>query len=381
MKAGTLELAEFLQAADRGQAPFVLDVRNHEDYAAWRIETRAPLPSSNVPYFEFLEDPAAATGRVPRGQPLVVVCARGDSSELVAAILAERGFEVSNLAGGMQAYGDHLEAEPVSFATAARFALWQVQRRGKGCLSYVLEAGDEALVVDPSRHVEWYQAFTAAHGTRIVRVLDTHVHADHVSGGPLLAQRAGAVYAAGLAEPQPSFGPRAIQLADGDAFEVGPGQYAVRVEVLATPGHTPLCTSFLIGGRYLLSGDTLFVRGVGRPDLGGRAEEWGRLLHRTLHRRIAALPDSTVVLPGHHASLEECDERGLVRGTLGGLRSSAEFSAHDEEEFLRLVARDNAAPPRCYGDIVRTNLGKLNPDLELISTWELGKNRCAASRP
>src|SRR5262249_45406134 len=158
----------------------------------------------------------------------------------------------------------------------------------KGCLSYVVRAGGDALVVDPSRHVESYVSFAAGLGARIVHVLDTHVHADHVSGGPALAALVGAPYSVAAGD-EFELAHRVEPLDERTALRLG-GASGVEVRVLRTPGHTPGSTSYLVGDRHLLTGDTLFVAGVGRPDLGGHVVEWGRDLFRTLRERLASLP-------------------------------------------------------------------------------------------
>ena len=373
-----IEIGELLSALDAGEPVLLLDARNAEDFAAWRIEARRPVSALHVPYFDFLEDTAAALARVPRDRPIVVVCAKGGSSALVVDLLRAAGVPARNVVGGMAAYGDHLEAEAVSQSTSARFELTQVNRRGKGCLSYVVRTGDEALVIDPARHVEWYERFVQERGARIVRVLDTHVHADHGSGGPALAARAKASYSVGAGPNSAELRHRAETLADGSHLSLGSTpETRLELEVLATPGHTPGSASFLLGRRYLFSGDTLFVRAVGRPDLGGQAEAWARALFRTLHRRLAELPDATVILPAHTAGNEEAGQHGLVRGSLGELRRGPEFEPASEDAFVRRVARTVKPAPEAYVELVRANLGQSTPTPEQLAEWELGQNQCA----
>jgi glyoxylase-like metal-dependent hydrolase (beta-lactamase superfamily II) len=253
-----------------------------------------------------------------------------------------------------------------------------VNRRGKGCLSYVVVSGGEAMVVDPSRRLEWYEGFAAERGARIARVLDTHVHADHVSGGPALARRLGVPYfvatGAGFELRQP-----VTPLGDGDVLRLG-GEAGVSIEVraMSTPGHTPGSTSYLVGGAYLLTGDTLFVSGVGRPDLGGHVVEWGRALFETLHRRLAGLPEGTVVLPAHYGGAAEISEAGVVSERLGRLRRSVpEMRIASAEAFVEAVRGAVEEPPAAYAEIIGVNLGAPASD-EKIAEWELGKNQCAA---
>jgi len=380
-KAASVEVAELLPRLDRGERLLLLDVRNHDEYASWKLEPREPVETLHVPYFDFIEDEAAALARVPRGRELVVLCAKGGSSELVVELLAAAGVPAANVAGGMLAYGAYLEPVklPLDATEAGRFEIWQVNRRGKGCLSYLIVAGGEAAVVDPSRDAEWYLDFARRLGARIVQVLDTHIHADHVSGGPELARRAGAPYFVSAGEGFELRQPVTL-LPDGRQIRLGgTSGVAIEVRVIRTPGHTPGSTSFLVGGRYLLTGDTLFVASVGRPDLGGHALEWGRDLYLSLKERLGDLAPETRVLPAHFAAPSEIDAEGVVWGRLGELRKSvSELQIGSADAFAEAVSRAVQDPPAAYADIIERNLGGQASD-EQVTEWELGKNQCAAS--
>jgi glyoxylase-like metal-dependent hydrolase (beta-lactamase superfamily II)/rhodanese-related sulfurtransferase len=376
-----IEVSELLKRADAGEPLLLLDLRNDQDFERWKLETRTPLETLHVPYFDFIEDEERALASLPKSRELVVVCASGDSSEMVADLLNEKGLSARNVGGGMAAYGTYLEPVRVPLASdeQGRFEIWQLNRRGKGCLSYVVRAKDEAIVVDPSRDVERYEAFLKELGARLVQVLDTHVHADHVSGGPELAQRNGTPYfvaAGGDFELQRKVTP----LADGAEIPLGgSGGVRVRIQAVATPGHTPGSTSYLIGGRYLLTGDTLFVRSVGRPDLGGQVVAWGKSLFQTLRERISSFPDDTVVLPAHYAEVSEIGTDGVVKGRLGDLRASVpELRIATEEEFVEAMREGVSEPPAAYASIIQVNLGALEARPDQAAEWELGKNECAA---
>jgi glyoxylase-like metal-dependent hydrolase (beta-lactamase superfamily II)/rhodanese-related sulfurtransferase len=377
----TVEVGQLMPRLDRGEPVLLLDVRNEEEYETWKVEPRRPVQTVHVPYFDFIEDAEGSIAKVPRDREVVVLCAQGGSSEMVVGMLAEAGIKSRNIKGGMIAYGVYLEPVRVPLARedAGRFELWQVNRRGKACLSYVVVAGGEAVVVDPSRHIEWYEGFAQARGARITRVLDTHVHADHVSGGPALARKHGVPYfvAAGdgfeLKQPVSPLG-------DGERVRIG-GTKGVDLEVrvLSTPGHTPGSTSFLVGGKHLLTGDTLFVSSVGRPDLGGHVVEWGEALYDTLTRRLTDVPAETVILPAHYGGIAEIGAEGVVSGRLGELRSTVpEMQIASSRDFVELVKGAVKEPPPAYAEIIKVNLGaEASP--EKLSEWELGKNQCAAS--
>lgn len=376
-----MAVEELLTKIDAGEPLLLLDVRNDDEFESWKLEGRRPVDTMHVPYFDFIEDEADSITHIPKGREVVVLCAKGGSSEMVAGMLRDAGIAAKNVAGGMIAYGEYLQPVqvPLRVDETGRFEIWQINRRGKGCLSYVVRARNEAIVVDPSRQVEQYQTFVRRLGARIVRVLDTHVHADHVSGGPALAAINGAPYsvAAGAGfDLRQNVEP----LVDGEAIRLVGGRAGVIMQAVATPGHTPGSTSYLIGGRYLLSGDTIFVRNIGRPDLGGQVVAWGKALFRTLRERLASLSDETIVLPAHYAEVSEIGPDGVVSGRLGDLRRTIpELQIRSEQAFVEAMQAAVSSPPESYAHIIRMNLGQASVRSEKATEWELGKNQCAAS--
>jgi glyoxylase-like metal-dependent hydrolase (beta-lactamase superfamily II) len=371
----------FERVVARGEAPPILDVRNEDEFAGWKIEGRRPLAYLNLPYFAFVDEPEESAERVARvGKAWIAVCAKGDSSAFVAEILRERGMRAVNLSGGMLAWGNlHV---PVRVGGAdGRFELWQVNRYGKGCLSYLVIGAGQGIVVDASRHLGVYEALLRERGATLVQVLDTHIHADHLSGGAELARRAGAPYYV-AAGPGFELGKAVRPVAEAPALRLG-GRRGVAIEVrpIATPGHTPGSTCYLVDRRWLLSGDTLFVNGIGRPDLGGHVDAWGRALFRTLHGgALSTLPDEVVVLPAHFAAPGELDRDGVVARRLGDIRAgSPELGLPSEAAFVEAMRRAVKPAPEVYQQIIAANLSPGDVPEEKASEWELGKNQCAAS--
>ncbi|MGH9204876.1 MAG: MBL fold metallo-hydrolase, partial [Vicinamibacterales bacterium] len=254
---------------ERGDRFFILDVRNRDEFERSRIEGRVPIPTTNVPYFEMLEsagdddDLEAAVARyveaslsaeLPKGTPLLTVCAKGGTSRLVAGALRHLGYDVSNLAGGAAAWGDFYEARSV---VTGNVNIAQIARTARGCLSYLIDSGGSAALIDPGRHVDEYLALAKRHNVNINLVIDTHAHADHVSGGPALANRLGVPY---HLHPYDAihpidFLPATLDytvLADRTRLAVG----QAGIEIIWIPGHTLGSIALLIDGRYLLSGDS-----------------------------------------------------------------------------------------------------------------------------
>ena len=164
----TVEVGALLPRLDRGDTVLVLDVRNREEFDAWRIEARRPVETVHVPYFDFIEDPAASIAQVPRGRDVVVLCAQGGSSEMVAAMLQEAGVRSANVEGGMIAYGVYLEpvrvplagsehqefvdARLLRHARAGLLAYQLVQANGQIPFGRVRVAADQFLCDHQSQH-------------------------------------------------------------------------------------------------------------------------------------------------------------------------------------------------------------------------------------
>lgn len=343
------------------ETPFVLDVRGPDEHEAWKIPT-----SVNIPVDEL----AGRMGELPTDTELVVHCAAGARSARAAAILADAGFDVAELTGGM---GSWAEVYDTAELAAGGATVVQVRRRAKGCLSYVVGAGDTAFVVDPSLDVEVYERIAVAHGWRIARIFDTHLHADHLSGARVLASRTGASV---HLNPADTFDFDYEPLGDGDRF-VLPGGTEFGVSVLHTPGHTEGSTIFGIGDDAMLTGDTLFVDGVGRPDLAERAREFARNLHRSLNDRVLAAAPETVVLPSHHGDTVEVHPDEPVGATIGELVERLEPLGYDEPAFVRWAAAAASDRPPNYVEIIHANMGRPRLSGAELRRLELGPNRCS----
>ncbi len=221
--------------------------------------------------------------------------------------------------------------------------------------SYLVGDAGEAAIVDPQRDVDLYIAAAAQRGLVIKWVLETHLHADFVSGHRELAERTGATIALG-AGANAAFPHKGLH--DGDVIRVG----RVPITVLATPGHTPEGVTYRVddpddpaAAPRLLTGDTLFVGDVGRPDLvtskGYTAEDMAGMLFDSLHGKILPLPDATTVWPAHGAGSACGRNIGKeLHTTLGRERKfNPSLVPATRDEFVRLVTTDLAPAPTYFG--------------------------------
>jgi len=233
-----------------------------------------------------------------------------------------------------------------------------------GCATYLLGCGSLAkcAVVDAHEEdVDAYLAFAKSKGMRITHVIDTHVHADHRSGGPALAKKAQAAYCLHeSANVALQFEP----LRDGQEVELG----NTRIKVLHTPGHTPESISLVVTDLrrgadpwFVLTGDTLFVGAVGRPDLPGRARENASELYDSIHTKLLTLPDDLEVYPGHFAgSACGAGMSGKPSSTIAFEKRCNTLLSKSREEFIDALA-DVPAKPAEMEQILRINQGRESP--------------------
>ncbi|WP_243385350.1 MBL fold metallo-hydrolase [Bacillus kexueae] len=352
---------------------FLLDVRNEEDFQDWKIEGET-VQHLNVPYFDLLDGVEEILDQLPKDEDILVVCAKEGSSIMVAEMLAEKGLEVSYLSGGMRSFSEYLH--PVKVGDLPNGGeMYQFVRIGKGCLSYMVISEGEAAIIDATRMTDTFLSFADQKGVAIKHVLDTHLHADHISGGREIAEKTEATYwlpPKDATEVTFSYEP----LQDGEKIQIG--KTTIDIHALYSPGHTIGSTSFVVDQTYLLTGDILFIDSIGRPDLAGKAEDWVSDLRETLYKRYRNLSEELIVLPAHFMIMDELNDDGTVAKKLGILfKENHGLNIEDDEEFRQIVTENLPPQPNAYQEIRQTNMGKLTPDLEKQREMEIGPNRCA----
>lgn len=356
---------------------FVLDVRNEEQYNEWRI-TGDSVTSMNKPYFDLIEGVDEILNDLPADKPILVACAKEGSSKFVADQIVEAtGREVFYLEGGMKSYSEDLQAVKLGDLSNGG-ALYQFVRLGKGCLSYIATAANgEAAIIDATRMTDQYLKFIEENNLTLKHAIDTHLHADHISGARTLREKTGAKYWL------PSKDAEEVQfdyeaLEDGQEIQIGDD--AITLQAVYSPGHTIGSTSVIIDNEYLVTGDILFVKSIGRPDLAGKAEDWVGDLRHSLYVTYKNLDQHLNVLPAHFANFEEVDESGRVFEKLGVLFEQNDgLLIPDEAEFRNYVTGNLPPQPNAYQEIRQTNMGKMDPDPEEKTEMEIGPNRCAVT--
>lgn len=373
MSIKPLTASEIAKKVIKKEKFFILDVRNEDAFEDWKIEGEA-IQYLNIPYFDLLDGVEEILDQLPKDQDIVVICAKEGSSIMVAEMIAEEGLPVFYLQGGMKAWSEHLEPVKVGDLKDGG-ELYQFVRIGKGCLSYMVVSNGEAALIDATRMTDVFIDFARKLNVTIKHVFDTHLHADHISGGRQIAQAVGGTYwlpPKDAGEVTFAYEP----LEEGRIVQIG--DTSIDIQALYSPGHTIGSTSFIVDQTYLLSGDILFIDSIGRPDLAGLAQDWVGDLRESLYKRYKNLSNELIVLPAHFMIIEELNEDGSVYKKLGTLFAENHgLNIEDENEFRQMVTGNLPPQPNAYEEIRKTNMGKITPDEETQREMEIGPNRCA----
>jgi glyoxylase-like metal-dependent hydrolase (beta-lactamase superfamily II) len=378
----------FYQRISQENEILLLDVRVDSEFDAWRIESLYTPETMHIPYGIFAEDGPAALEKLPQltavppNREIVAVCALGDASDLIAAILREEGMTAVNLVGGMISWGNYYVVRPV--VEQDSYQIYQVDRVARGCLSYILISQGQAAIIDPLRHTDHYLELLEEKGAELTLLLDTHAHADHISGGPELAEVTGAKYYLHPYDAIHPFDmlPALIEyqiLQEGQRFSLGD----LTIQVMHTPGHTLGQVNFIVtdenSAAYAFTGDNLFIQSFGRPDLGGQGEAWAPIVYETIfHKFKATVPDDAWILPGHYASFDEANKEGVYTIQASKLwQENQGLQFENGTAFIEYVLSHLPELPPQYIEIKRVNIGLTQPDEKAASELELGRNICA----
>ncbi len=369
--------AQLKEQMGRDEDVFILDVRSGDNFDEWHIEGEN-VEIVNYPYFRLLDGmPQDLLADLPDDQKITVLCAKGESSAMVAEGLEANGFDVTHLEQGMKGWARIYEYTELDVDTDATIA--QYQRPSSGCLAYLVISSGEAAVIDPLRaFTDEYVRDARTLGAELTHALDTHIHADHISGIRTLAEQtdATAVVPAAAAERGVEYDHQYETVDDGDALTVGD----IEIDVLHTPGHTSGMTAYRVE-NVLFTGDGLFTESVARPDLEDpeAARDAARTLYESLTETVLTQSDETIIAPAHFSDSATTNADGTYTATLGELRGAMDALSMDEASFVEFILSDMPPQPANYEEIIAANLGQASPDDEDAFELELGPNNCAAS--
>jgi glyoxylase-like metal-dependent hydrolase (beta-lactamase superfamily II)/rhodanese-related sulfurtransferase len=365
MQATRISTEELQDLLATGQPVTVVDIRTPTD-REWSIPGSVQIDAYDAVKSGGL-GPLADREFSPG--PVVTVCETGRTAATATGLPRAKGVEALTLEGGMRAWS---LAWNIAQTTISDCGVVQVRRTGKGCLSYIVESGSKAVVIDASLDPDVYVRLLRERGWRLVAAVDTHIHADHVSRSRLLAQEQGVEFWL-PAQGRTQYPFR--HLTDGGRLPFG----SAELVAVATPGHTAESTTYLLDSAAAFTGDTLLLAGVGRPDLeGGQLAESAsraRLLYGSISR-LLRLPETTLVLPGHVSEPVPFDGR-LLATTVETIRDTVALAGLEPAAFVEAVLGRIPPNPPNHSIIVELNeRGELPED---PSELEAGANRCAVA--
>ncbi|APX97054.1 MBL fold metallo-hydrolase [Natronorubrum daqingense] len=395
----TLSADRLAALLDEDEEFTLVDTRPEESYKSWHMPGALHFPFG--PEEELngrLEEFEETVGDAER---VITTCAKGISSGNLATQLesATDEYDVQTVDGGMEGWSgvySHVEIE-TDERGGDGLTVVQVQRRAKGCLGYVVGCArsGEAVVVDPTADIDEYQLAAEEAGLTIAGVIDTHVHADHISGGRDLADRLEVPYYLGERATGRDVEVEFTPLERNEVVSVGERE----VKAVLAPGHTSEMINLLVDDVALLSADTLHVDSTGRTELefdeseseddsesndepAKSGETGARLLYESLHRTLLAEPESILVLPGHvtvtaDGEFEHGSPGEAVETTIRTARTEIDLLDLEEEEFVDRMA-DAGEKPANYEEIIDLNRGAKEAPPEERTELELGPNNCSA---
>ena len=361
----------FKQMLDNDEVKFVFDLRNEDDFKDGKVEGRYEFETLNIPQEDFVGEEERHLSKFPKDKPIITICAHGDSSKYTAEMLLEKGYDAQSLEGGIDLWTEYYETHKCTDDPE----IYQIYRVARGCITHLLISDGEAVVIDAVRHTDKILKKVDELKAKVKYVFDTHLQADHISGGKEIADITGINYFMNPIDAQNATF-KYSHLKDGDTLSFG----KCSIKVIHSPGHTPGSTSLLVNNKYLFTGDLIMKTSIGRPDLGGASEEWTRLLYDTLFSRYASLGDDVVIFPSHASSIKEQDN-GVVTLTMGTARKESDlYQIKDFTKFLEYVNSSLPANPERYQEIRKVNLGIINPDEKKRKELEIGKNLCGMTK-
>jgi glyoxylase-like metal-dependent hydrolase (beta-lactamase superfamily II)/rhodanese-related sulfurtransferase len=369
---------------------FMLDVRSPEEFKQWSIEG-----SKNIP----LDQISSLLYEIPKDKEIVTICPHGNRAGMATFMLQRQGYNVKTLEEGLKGWSSAFEhsSKEYEIASGQKIKVVQIRKIGKGCISYIVSLTDnnattnnDAIVIDPVFPIDAYIRIANSeigNIAKITKVFDTHLHADHVSSARELANKTDAQlyvssYEDYLWDRYQKLGQKQIiSLEEGDILNIDniDGK-PIELRVIHTPGHTAGGICFLIGEKLLFTGDTLFVDGIGRPDLRDKAEEFASLLYNTLHSKIFNMQNKKdiIIFPAHTDKILDKDK--IISDNLDNIQKKLLILNLDKKDFVRKVSSIIMPTPPQFKEIILMNKGeKTTASVQEIEELEMGPNRCSIS--
>ena len=360
-----ITVSQLQEKLNKHENVLILDVRPTEQRNEWKI-----ADSVHVDAYKQLnagDDTALDIVDLSENSTVVTVCAAGRTSLLASKLLKRKGVKAFSLEGGMKAWNYAWNAAEINFPNSK---VIQVRRAAKGVLSYIIGSAGEAIVIDAALDADVYQTIANQNNWAIKYVMDTHVHADFVSRTRDLSKATGAKHLL-IENAKVAFDFVAVK--NGNTINFGKEQ----IEFLHTPGHTWESTTFKLGNHGVFTGDTLFIDGIGRPDLKADKTEGierAKALYMSLNY-VLSLDPGILVLPAHTSSSINFNNQ-LIADTIGNVKTKIRVTGLSETEFVEYTSTRIPPTPPNYQIIAAINKNG-SYEGQVLADLEAGGNHCA----
>jgi glyoxylase-like metal-dependent hydrolase (beta-lactamase superfamily II)/rhodanese-related sulfurtransferase len=372
----SVESESFYRKIKQKEEFILLDVRDEEVSEEWSLDFKG-IKTVNYPYYELVDGvPEELKNKLSFDTEIIVVCAKGKSSKAVAKNLRSVGYSTSSLEDGLNGWSSIYKKRRVPSAVDS-ISVYQYERPSSGCLGYMIVSDNEAVIIDPlKQYSDRYIRDAEELDASIEYVVDTHIHADHISGFKTLSDRTNAEMVMYTNSKNRGVKYEFETVENGDKIEFG----SENLKVINTPGHTTDMTSYCIG-NILFTGDSLFINSIARPDLENEDEtiDMAEELYQTTHK-IFNLPDNMVIAPGHKSDIHASDSLNQTfTKRLEMVRDDIGVSDYTKDEFVEYIIEDMPPRPANYERIIRINKGLEEVAKSEEYRLELGPNNCSSS--
>lgn len=366
-----LSTTELAQMILKKQESLVLDIRSADEVKNGKISGKG-IQVIHLPYDQINQEIDYFEDAIAKDQPFLIVSTDGQASLELAKVLERTGYtKVSHLVGGMNKWHKHIEPVKIGDLSSGG-RLYQFIRLGNGDLSYLIESSGEAMIIDPTSDAAFYLSFIKDHNLYITHIVDTHLHGNHVSAALDLLKQTEAKY---------HFPKRDLVNASfyADGLDGGQnlslGHNKVTIQPFFTPGHTKGSTSIIVDGRYVLTGDSLYLNSVPYPEYDVTEKEdldvLAGELYDSIFRKLKNLNEAKIILPSHFNSIDAIGSTGKVFAPIEEIfQRLRQQELHDKETFKQFI-KDHIGPiSKNVEAIYELNLGKGNREAAHINALE-----------
>jgi glyoxylase-like metal-dependent hydrolase (beta-lactamase superfamily II)/rhodanese-related sulfurtransferase len=386
---------------DQGDDIYILDVRTAEEHKSWKVSYDKYKDSAVIPIDILLSSPDALK-KIPKDKEIITFCGHGNRSMSAAKTLSEKGYNAKSIEGGLHSWNNVYDIASIPTVKNTNVKIWQIRRVSKGCIGYIIVSSannnkKNAIVIDATCSIdEPISKIVDENDLTVTKLIDTHIHADHISGATKLAKTYGAhVYISSLegydmtnSQDNKDDEVTIHQIKEADRIQIGEGVFLTAIH---TPGHTngSMCFRLHSGNdikyenfdinnnnktNYLFTGDTLFVDGVGRPDLHKKAEEFSNNLYNSYHQKILNLPNETIILPAHFSCSFEHEKP--ISSSLAALKEKVKLLSTTKDKFVKFITNTVMGPPNNYKEIIEINRSLIPCNKIEMKDLEVGPNSC-----